>query len=122
MRPSKYKGHYLPELIVCAYIIHASSAAAYEVFVAQSASAVSAVSHSVSTLARITRLVNSNSGLDNASYLQLRVSKMNDYQKNVLIIIDEIYIAKRVELGPQLWSSSQPLDRPTPSGPSTPTC
>jgi len=25
-------------------------------------------------------------------------------------------------LGPQLWSSSQPLDRPTPSGPSTLTC
>ena len=28
----------------------------------------------------------------------------------------------RPRLGPQLWSSSQPLDRPTPSGPSTPTC
>ena len=90
---NNYKRHYSPELIVCVYIIHASSAAAYEVLHSQQVLCLP----SVSTLARITRLVNSNSGLDNASYLQLRVSQLNDYQKNVLVIIDEVYIAKRVE-------------------------
>ena len=35
--------------------------------------------------------------LDNTAYLKLRVSKLNELQRHVVLIIDEIYIAKRVE-------------------------
>jgi hypothetical protein len=41
--------------------------------------------------------VNSSTGLDNTSYLKLRASKLNAIEANVLLIIDEIYVAKRVE-------------------------
>ena len=41
--------------------------------------------------------MNSSTGLDNASYLKLRASKLNAIEANVLLIIDEIYVAKRVE-------------------------
>jgi len=35
--------------------------------------------------------------MDNTGYLKLRISKLSELQRNVLLIIDEIYVAKRVE-------------------------
>ena len=53
-----------------------------------------------STLAKVTRQVNStngnSSGLDNTGYLKLRVSKLSELQRNVLLIIHEIYVASGV--------------------------
>jgi len=34
---------------------------------------------------------------DNSSYLKLRISKLNEFERTVLLIIDEVYVAKRVE-------------------------
>lgn len=90
---SKYARHYSPQLIILGYIIHATSAAAYKVLLAEKVLCLP----SISTLTKVTRQVDSNSGLDNTSYLKLRVSKLNSFERNVLLIIDEIYIAKRVE-------------------------
>ena len=35
--------------------------------------------------------------LDNSAYLRMRVCKLNQYQRTVLLIVDEIYVAKRTE-------------------------
>jgi hypothetical protein len=51
----------------------------------------------LSTLAKVTRQVSSGTGLDNASYLKLRKSKLDAFEIKVLLIIDEIYAAKGVE-------------------------
>ena len=40
---------------------------------------------------------NEDRGLDSSAYLTLRVSKLNEHERNVVLMIDEIYIAKRVE-------------------------
>jgi len=45
----------------------------------------------------VTKRLNSSSSLDNTAYIKLRVSKLTELQRNVVLIIDEIYIAKRVE-------------------------
>jgi len=90
---NKYKRHYSPQLTVFSYIVHATSSAAYEVLLEQNVLCLP----SVNTLSKVTRQVNSSNGLDNTAYLSLRISKLNAFQRNVLLIIDEIYIAKRVE-------------------------
>ena len=51
----------------------------------------------ISTLSKLTRRLHSSAGTDNLAYLQLRVSKLNEFERTVLLIIDEIYIARRVE-------------------------
>jgi hypothetical protein len=90
---NKYGRHYSPQLTVLAYLINASSTAAYKVLLDQQILCLP----STTTLEKVTRHVNSNSGLDNTSYLKLRVSKLNACETNVLLIMDEIYVAKRVE-------------------------
>ena len=52
---------------------------------------------SISTLKKVTRRLNVNNGLNNASYLKLRIDKINEFQRNVVLMIDEVYVAKRVE-------------------------
>jgi len=90
---TKYGRNYSPELNVFAYVIHATSAAAYQVLLDQRLLCLP----SVSTLKKITRRLDSNNGLDNSAYLTLRASKLNELQRTVILIIDEIYVAKRVE-------------------------
>ena len=41
--------------------------------------------------------MNEDHGLDSSAYLTLRVSKLNEHERNVVLMIDEIYVAKRVE-------------------------
>ena len=36
-------------------------------------------------------------GLDNSDYLNIRFSKLNRFDKNVLLMIDETYLSKRVK-------------------------
>jgi len=52
---------------------------------------------SVNILRKVSRRLSAANGLDNASYLKLRVSKLNEFERNTVLIIDEIYVAKRVE-------------------------
>ena len=52
---------------------------------------------SVRTLKKIFRRLNVNDGLDNSAYLRLRASKLNELERTVVLIIDEIYVAKRIE-------------------------
>jgi hypothetical protein len=92
-KKSKYKRHYSPQLTILAYIIHASSSAAYQVLLQQNVLCLP----TPKTLSKVTRQVNSNTGLDNTAYLKLRASKLNAFQRSVILLIDEIYIAKRVE-------------------------
>src|SRR6218665_3515426 len=90
---SKYARHYSPPLVIFAYMIYACSPSAYLVLRDQNLLCLP----SVSTLKKITRRLDTNTGINTAGYLKLRVSKMNQLQKTVVLIIDEIYIAKRVE-------------------------
>jgi len=90
---NKHRRHYSPQLTVLAYLLHAASSAAYDVLLRQNVLCLP----STRTLAKITRQVNTSTGLDNTAYLKLRLSKLNNFQRTVLLIIDEIYIAKRVE-------------------------
>ena len=85
--------HYSPELTVMAYRINAISPAAYNLLLDENILCLP----SKSTLSRITKRLNSTTGLDNSAYLKLRVSKLNEYDRNCILMIDEIYIAKRVE-------------------------
>ena len=80
---TKYGRHYSPEINVFAYVIHATSAAAYQVLLDQKLLCLP----SVSTLKKITRRLDSNNGLDNAAYLTLRASKLTEQQRTVVLII-----------------------------------
>lgn len=89
----KHGRQYSPELTLFAYMIMASSSAAYNVLVQENILSLP----SVSTLKKITRKVDSATNVDNAAYLQLRVSKLPEYERTVILIIDEIYVSKRIE-------------------------
>jgi hypothetical protein len=49
------------------------------------------------TLAKITRRADSESGLNNVAYLKLRVEQLDQMENTILLMIDEIYVARRVE-------------------------
>lgn len=92
-RQNKYVRHYSPQLIILSYLLHASSPAAYNTILDQNVMCFP----SVKTLSKVTKQLNGNTGLDNMAYLKLRVSKLNEFERTVVLIIDEIYVAKRVE-------------------------
>lgn len=52
---------------------------------------------SVKILCYVTEKLNGNTGLNNCSYLRLRISHLNEFERTVVLIIDSIYVAKRVE-------------------------
>jgi len=90
---SKFSRVYSPMLLIMSYMIYAFSPAAYAALQEQNILCLP----STTTLKKVTRRLNSGTGLDNCSYLKMRISKLNQYERTVLLIIDEIYIAKRVE-------------------------
>ena len=51
----------------------------------------------VKTLRKITMNLDQRTGLNNSDYLNIRFSKLNCFDINVLLMIDEIYLSKRVE-------------------------
>ena len=71
----------------------ASSTAAYNVLLQENILSLP----SVATLKRLTRHVDAATNVESAVYLQLRVSKLQEHQRTVLLIIDEIYVSKRIE-------------------------
>ena len=52
---------------------------------------------SIKTLKKIAMILDKKSGLDDTTYLKMRFSKLNAYDRNILLMIDEIYLSKRVE-------------------------
>ena len=52
---------------------------------------------SIKTLKKITLNLDSKTGIDDKQYLTLRFSQLNAFDRNVIMMIDEIYLAKRVE-------------------------
>ena len=93
MTRNKFGRSYSPEMTIFAYMVHATSPAAYSLL--QESKALSLPS--LTTLKKVTKRVDSHTGLDNTAYLKLRVSKLNEFQRTVVLMIDEIYVAKRVE-------------------------
>jgi len=89
----KYSRSYSPQLTIMSYMISAASSAAYNVLLDDNVLCLP----SKSTLKKVTRRVDSSVGLDNKAYLKLRMSKLNGFETAVLLMIDEIYVAKRVE-------------------------
>ena len=89
----KYGRNYSPQLTVFAFMIQAASSAAYTVLHDEDILCLP----STSTLKKVTRKVNATTSTDNSANLTLRMSKLNEYERTVLLIIDQIYIAKRVE-------------------------
>ena len=90
---SKFARHYTPQMTVMAYMVHASSAAAYNTLLDSGVLCLP----SVSTLKKVTKRLDSETGLDNTAYLKLRTSRLTELQRAVVLIIDKIYVAKRLE-------------------------
>jgi len=86
-------GRHYSTLFVFSYLLHASSSAAYNVLLDENILCLP----STSTLKKVTRRLHASTTTDNSAYLKLRVSKLNAYEQDVLLIIDEIYVAKRVD-------------------------
>ena len=76
-----------------AYIIHATSPRAYERLVEEQV----LILPSVKTLKNITMKLDRTTGLDDSGYLKMRYSQLNAFDSNVLPMIDEIYLSKRLE-------------------------
>jgi len=93
LQKHKFGRQYTPQLTVLSYLIHAASSSAYTTLRDEDVLCLP----SVRTLQKITRRVNEDHGLDSSAYLTLRVSKLNEHERNVVLMIDEIYVAKRVE-------------------------
>ena len=90
---TKFGRQYSPQLTILAYMTHAASSSAYTVLRDENVLCLP----SVSTLRKITRRLDADDGLDSSAYLTLRVSKLTEYERNVILMIDEIYVAKRAE-------------------------
>lgn len=90
---NKYGRHYSPQLTILGFLLHAASSAAYSVLLEENVLCLP----STRTLKKVTRRLNCPSTSDNCAYLKLRVTKLNEFERTVLLIVDEIYSAKRVE-------------------------
>lgn len=73
------------------YLLYATSASAYRTLMDQNVLCLP----STMTLHKITRRFDSSDSSN--AYLKLRCSQLDQIHRNVVLLIDEIYIAKRVE-------------------------
>jgi len=74
-------------------MVQAASPVAYQVLLDENMLCLP----STNTLKKMTWRLNSITAVDNSAYLQLQVSQLNEPERTVTLMIDEIYIAKRVE-------------------------
>jgi len=72
-------------------MIHAASSAAYKTLLSSSLLSLP----SVSILKKVNERLGIKTGLDNTTYLQSHISNLNEYDRTVILIIDEIYVTKR---------------------------
>ena len=90
---TKKQRRYSVEMLVMSYIMHATSSKTYERLCQEQI----IILPSVKTLTKITMNLDQRTGLDDSDYLNIRFSKLNFFDRNVLLMIDEIYLSKRVE-------------------------
>ena len=90
---SKFARSYSPELMVMAYQIFAASYSAYNFLYQQQLLCLP----SICTLRKLTRKLSTDNGLQIENYLRLRVGKLDAFDCNVLLMIDEVYLFKRIE-------------------------
>ena len=76
-----------------AYQIFAASCTAYEFLYQQQVLCLP----SICTLRKLTRKFNTDSGLNIENYLRLRIAKLDAFDCNVLLMIDEVYLFKQIE-------------------------
>ena len=87
-----------------AYIVHTTSPRAHERVIEEQV----IILPSTKTLENITLNLNSKTGLDDEQYLRLRFSQLNAFDRNAIIMIDEIYLSKRIEAsGGQLFELTE---------------
>jgi len=90
---NKHHRRYSAELMMMAYVIFSTSPRAYERLLEEQILFLP----STKTLKKITMNLDSKTGLDDRQYLQLRFSQLNAFDRNIIIMIDEIYLSKRIE-------------------------
>ena len=90
---NKRQRRYSADLLLISYIINATSSKAYERLREEQV----LILPSAKTLKKFTMNLDRKIGLDDAEYLKMRFSKLNAFDRNVLLIIDEVYLLKRVE-------------------------
>lgn len=91
---SKYARRYSPDTLVISYILHSYSSTMYTNLLKQNVLCLP----SVQTIKNISRKLDSEKGLDDSEYLRMRLSKLSIFEVVVALVIDEIYLGKRVEL------------------------
>ena len=90
---SKHIRRYSVEFLMISYILHATSLCAYKRLLEEEL----LVLPSVKTLRKITMRLDRKGGLDDTQYLRMRYTQLNTFDRNVILMIDEIYVSKRVE-------------------------
>ena len=93
MMQNKHCRRYSTDLLMLAYIIHSTCARAYERLLDEQVLMLP----SVKTFKKITMNLNKRTGINDLKYLKLRYSQLKSFDHNVLLMIDEIYLSKRVE-------------------------
>ena len=110
LNKSKFARSYTPDLLVMAYQIFAASYAAYDFLYQQQLLCLP----SICTLRKITRKLSTDSRLQIENYLRLRVGKLDAFDCNVLLMIDEVYLFKRIEYsGNKIYGITEDLDTAT---------
>ena len=97
---NKYSRKYSSDLLMMAYITFATSPRAYKRLVEEKI----LIFLSIKTLKKITLNLYSKTGIEDKQYLRLCFSQLNAFDRNLIMMNDEIYLAKRVEAsGGQLF-------------------
>jgi len=90
---SKRQRKYSSDLLMMAYIVFSTSPRACERLMQEEA----LILPSCKTLKKLTMNLNSKTGLDDEQYLRLRFSQLNAFDRNIIMMIDKIYLSKRIE-------------------------
>ena len=90
---SKHCRRYSTDLLMLSYIIYSSSSRSYERLLDEKV----LVLPSIKTMKKITMNLNQRTDINEFKYLSLRYSQLNSFDRNVILMIDEIYLSKRVE-------------------------
>ena len=90
---TKKQRRYSVKILVMSYIMHATSSKTYERLGQEQI----IILPSVKTLRKIKMNLDQRTGLDDSNYHNIKFSKLNFFDRNVLLMIDKIYLSKHVE-------------------------
>ena len=85
---------YSPSLLIFSFVLRSISTSAYSNILDQKI----LILPSIRVLQKLSSRVSSKSGLTDSKYLSLRRQKLNDFEEKVMLLVDEIYISKRIEM------------------------